>query len=96
MKHFVIGPVRLVTLDGIRENAEVEVKDGKILAVRDYQKETALPRVDGEGYYLAPGFVDLHVHGGGGSDFMDGTPEAFKAAAKSHMQHGTTLWRRPR
>lgn len=90
MKHFVIGPVRLVTLDGIRENAEVEVKDGKILAVRDYQKETALPRVDGEGYYLAPGFVDLHVHGGGGSDFMDGTPEAFKAAAKSHMQHGTT------
>ena len=40
--------------------------------------------------YLAPGFVDLHVHGGGGADFMDGTSEAFSTALHSHARHGTT------
>ena len=42
------------------------------------------------GTELTAGFIDLHVHGGGGADFMDGTPEAFKTAARAHMQHGTT------
>ena len=37
--------------------------------------------VDLEGKYLAPGFVDLHVHGGDGADFMDGTAEAFRLFA---------------
>ena len=39
---------------------------------------------------LAPGFVDLHVHGGDGADFMDGTPEAFLKTCKAHFRHGTT------
>jgi N-acetylglucosamine-6-phosphate deacetylase len=34
--------------------------------------------------------VDLHVHGGDGSDFMDGTAEAFRTAARAHARHGTT------
>ena len=90
MKHFVIGPVRLVEKDGIRENTDVEVKDGKIAGVHDYNPKETLPRVEGENRYLAPGFIDLHVHGGGGSDFMDGTAEAFTTAVRAHMQHGTT------
>lgn len=40
--------------------------------------------------YVAPGYVDLHVHGGGGADFMDGTPEAFRTALAAHVRHGTT------
>jgi N-acetylglucosamine-6-phosphate deacetylase len=40
--------------------------------------------------YLAPGFVDLHVHGGDGADFMDGTPEAFRTVCRCHLRHGTT------
>lgn len=90
MNHFVIGPVRLVTVEGIRDNTDVEVKDGKIVRVGDYQKETALSRIDGENRYLSAGFIDLHVHGGGGSDFMDGTTDAFITAAGSHMKYGTT------
>ena len=90
MKHFVIGPVRLVEKDGLRENTDVEVKDGKIAGVHDYNPKETLPRVEGENRYLAPGFIDLHVHGGGGSDFMDGTAEAFTTAVRAHMQHGTT------
>ncbi len=40
--------------------------------------------------YLAPGFVDLHVHGGAGADFMDGTAEAFRTVCRAHAHHGTT------
>lgn len=40
--------------------------------------------------YVAPGFIDLHVHGGEGADFMDATPEAFQTAMAAHARHGTT------
>jgi N-acetylglucosamine-6-phosphate deacetylase len=40
--------------------------------------------------FISPGFVDLHVHGGGGGDFMDGTADAFRAALKANARHGTT------
>src|SRR6516225_9722057 len=46
--------------------------------------------VDLGGGYLVPGFVDLHVHGGAGADFMDGTPEAFRGVCRAHARHGTT------
>jgi len=47
-------------------------------------------RIDLEGNYLAPGFIDIHLHGGGGFDFMDGTVEAFEQIAKTHARYGTT------
>ncbi len=43
-----------------------------------------------QGGYLVPGYVDLHVHGGAGADFMDGTPEAFRTVCQAHARHGTT------
>jgi N-acetylglucosamine-6-phosphate deacetylase len=46
--------------------------------------------VDLEGGYLVPGFVDLHVHGGAGADFMDGTADAFRTVCRAHARHGTT------
>src|SRR5262245_7402106 len=46
--------------------------------------------IDLQGDYLTPGFVDLHVHGGAGHDFMDGTEEAFRAVCAAHLRHGTT------
>src|SRR5262245_35866918 len=46
--------------------------------------------IDLGGMYLAPGFVDLHVHGGDGADFMDGTAEAFRTVCRAHTRHGTT------
>jgi N-acetylglucosamine-6-phosphate deacetylase len=46
--------------------------------------------IDAGGDYIAPGFVDIHCHGGGGYDFMDGTVEAIVGAGKMHLSHGTT------
>ncbi len=40
--------------------------------------------------YVAPGYVDIHVHGGAGADFMDGTSEAVRTAIRAHGRHGTT------
>ena len=46
--------------------------------------------IDAKGLYLAPGFIDLHIHGGGGHDFMDNTREAISGVCQTHLQHGTT------
>ena len=46
--------------------------------------------IDAGGLYLAPGFVDIHSHGGGGHDFLDGTLAAFLGAAELHAKYGTT------
>jgi len=46
--------------------------------------------IDLAGDFLAPGFIDLHVHGGAGADFMDGTEQAFRTVCKAHLRHGTT------
>lgn len=46
--------------------------------------------IDAQGKYVAPGFIDIHVHGGGGHDFMDGSEAAFLKIAETHAQYGTT------
>ena len=40
--------------------------------------------------YIAPGYIDIHVHGGNGADYMDGTTEAVIRANRAHAKHGTT------
>ena len=89
----LIYNVKLVEKSGITEGAAVLLCDGKIEYVsRD--GAMILPAVDesidGEGKYLSAGFIDIHVHGGGGHDFMDATEEAFVGAMSAHMKHGTT------
>ena len=70
----------------------VAVENGRIAAVGpDEPVVSGQDRViEVNGHYLSPGFVELHTHGAGGCDFMDGTASAFVTAAMTHLQHGTT------
>jgi N-acetylglucosamine-6-phosphate deacetylase len=67
------------------------IEDSIIVAVteRDETFSDAV-NIDASGKYVSPGFIDIHVHGGAGHDFMDGTVEAFLAIANLHARHGTT------
>ena len=87
--HFWIGNGATVLPDSICENGSVLVKDGKIAAVNQ-PCPVGVSQIDAKGGYILPGFIDLHVHGGGGADFMDGTPDSIRTVALSHAKHGTT------
>jgi N-acetylglucosamine-6-phosphate deacetylase len=80
----------VVLEDHLLPGGEVEVRDGRIVAVRPTPAVAAGDAVDLDGGYLVPGFVDLHVHGGAGADFMDGTADAFRTVCRAHARHGTT------
>ncbi len=73
----------------IHDDVVVVVEEGMIADVR------LASRVDdpepnlGDGV-LVPGFIDAHVHGGAGADFMDGSPEAVRTICAFHARHGTT------
>ena len=73
-------------------DAWVLCEDGKIVSVSTKKPKVLAETqiVDGRGGYLSPGFIDIHVHGGDGADFMDGTSEAVRAACRAHARHGTT------
>src|SRR5436309_15608255 len=78
----------LVLPDRLHKGALL-ARGGRIRAVGNPDLVSA-DAVDLGGMYLAPGFVDLHVHGGDGADFMDGTAEAFRTVCRCHARHGTT------
>ncbi len=77
-----------VIADEITEKS-VYIKDGKIYAITNDEIKFDT-EIDVCGNYISPGFVDIHCHGGGGADFMDGGVMAIKTAVKTHMMHGTT------
>lgn len=81
----------LLTPHCIIRNGSLLITDGIITEVSEGNLDVAdALELDAGGQYISPGFIDLHVHGGGGFDFMDGTEEAFLRIAEIHAQHGTT------
>ena len=81
----IITPYRIISCGTVLISSEkiIEVSDG------DIEGPDAI-EIDAGGKYVAPGFIDIHIHGGGGYDFMDNTVEAFLEIAKTHARFGTT------
>jgi N-acetylglucosamine-6-phosphate deacetylase len=91
MNRIKITNGKIILRDSIIPDGSLLVEDGKIVAVTAGDAEFQDARViDAQGQYIAPGFIDIHVHGGGDHDFMDGTEEAFLKVAEMHAAHGTT------
>lgn len=82
---------RIVTPYRIIPQGTLLISEGKIIEVSngDIDAPDAL-EIDARGNYIAPGFMDIHIHGGGGHDFMDGSVEAFLGVAETHVRYGTT------
>src|SRR5438046_3430925 len=81
---------RLIFPDGIRDDLQVVVEDGKIIALHEQRRARGKDIIDLGGNYLAPGFIDLHVHGAVGRDTMEASAEAFRAICDFHASGGTT------
>ena len=66
----------------------INQKIRQIVASNEFMPQPDDQIIDAAGNYVAPGFIDMHIHGGGGHDFMDGTVEAFL----SHNRKNITLF----
>lgn len=84
----IFANARLILPDGIHDGLEVVVDGGKIAEIRPGSGAPDI--VDLNGNYLAPGFVDLHIHGALGRDTMEASPEAFRTICEYHAGGGTT------
>lgn len=88
-REFSIRGGQVVLPGSVEGGLCLNVRAGRIASLTR-EPERDLPVIDAQGRYVMPGFVDIHVHGGGGADFMDGSREAIRAAARAHCAHGTT------
>ena len=90
MSTLLIKNAKVVLPGRVTDAENVLIEDGKIAKIGFVDGGISFLTIDAKGGYLFPGFIDVHVHGGGGADFMDGTAKAFETAAKAHLQFGTT------
>lgn len=84
----VITSHRILSDNGgvVVENGRIaEIFEGRVPGIRDDDIV-----IDAKGAYLSPGFVEIHTHGAGNADFMDGSVQAVCAACRTHMRHGVT------
>ncbi len=91
MSYIKIYNATILTPLEIIRGGTIIIGDDKILEVtaKNIEVPGAL-EIDAKGKYVAAGLIDLHVHGGGGHDFMDNSTDAFLAIAKTHAKFGTT------
>ena len=75
------------------DNGVLIIENGKISSIGS-EDEVKIPQgikvIDAIDNYLAPGFIDIHLHGAGGADTMDGTEEAIQKISQVHAKGGST------
>ena len=87
-KRRVLTGARVVLPSGVAEGRRLTVDGGRIAEDAPAYEETA--PTDLSGHWIVPGFVDMHVHGGGGASFSAGTAEEALRVVETHRRHGTT------
>ncbi|MFJ2582147.1 N-acetylglucosamine-6-phosphate deacetylase [Kitasatospora aureofaciens] len=87
-----LAGARLVLPGGVVEGDRLAVEGSRIAAITSGASggETEPGDLDLTGHTVVPGFVDLHVHGGGGASYASGIAEEALRAARTHLEHGTT------
>jgi N-acetylglucosamine-6-phosphate deacetylase len=82
---------KIITPEKIIDGGTILIQSNRIEAISNGDIEVAnCIEIDAQGKFISPGFIDIHVHGGGGYDFMDGNEEAFLTIAATHAKFGTT------
>src|SRR5205823_10640434 len=81
---------RIIFPDAIRGHLDVVVHDRKIVDICAPASSHSDETIDLHGNFLAPGFIDVHVHGANGHDAMEANAEAFRAICDYHARGGTT------
>ena len=87
----IINNVKIVTLDSVIENGHVVIKNDKIIKISTTPyigNEDEV--IDASSLIMMPGFIDVHIHGSNGVDFMDASKEDIKNIATSLYQEGVT------
>lgn len=84
--------VTRITRTGLVPHSAIDIENGVITAVYDEPPQDAagIFNINAMGAYAAPGFIDVHVHGGGGIEFMNATPSQIREGCAAHARHGTT------
>lgn len=89
LKQFVNG--RILTPKGWLDGGSIVTDGNRIRCVSNIDLHVVGAEIiDVNGGYLVPGGVDMHTHGGGGRDFIEGCEDAFREAVSAHLKHGTT------
>ena len=82
---------KILTPQGWIKDGSVLISNGKILEVTNSDLAVIGAKViDVKGMYIVPGFVGMHIHGGGGQDYTEATADAFECATRVHLLHGAT------
>lgn len=80
---------KIITDRKIIANTDILIENGKIIDLVPTDKNA--DAINLKGNYIAPGFIDLHCHGGAGYEFIDGAEEAVLKICKMHYDHGTRV-----
>ena len=89
LKQFVNG--RILTPKGWLDGGSIVTDGNRIRCVSNIDLHVVGAEIiDVNGGYVVPGGIDMHTHGGGGRDFIEGCEDAFREAVSAHLKHGTT------
>ncbi len=89
----ILTNVKLVLPGSILPSAAVRIEDGKIVKIEEWRgelREADCDTLDGNGNWLIPGMIDVHIHGANGYDMMDGTERSIQEVSRACAATGCT------